>query len=562
MITTSDEYKELILQNGRSESIKCDVVLASGATLTFDNTNVVSAKIEDSTSEDNTFCIGEVAAQELDISLANFDGTYDNINFEGAVITCKFCLDVLGTIEEVQRGIFTVSSAEFENGLVNLVAYDNMIKFDKAYNDITTLVYPASLGEILQDLCDKCGVELHTPDFFNWNYSVPTRPTDESITGIDMISYIAEIAGCWARIDNTGGLVLGWYDLDTEDKFTLQHLSSCSVDETDVEITGVEIEPIDGDTYLYGEEGYLVTISDNPLIQELTKELTSTLGEKLVGFKFRPLSIETSCIPSIEAGDTVRVVDTKGNIYTTIVSNISFEFMGMETISADAESASERAVSNVSLSKKIKSVVDVSTKNLSDIVYEKENSGKRELSSTSTEIIRINFTANTQANPLFNAEINFVITTGGTIEFSYLIDNVSYPLKPKQTVSEGYSIIHLFLPLIGMKGNQAHSISVSMRSDDAEGYIEKSALLATVNGQGLAASTTNWDGVIELSETISTVTAKIGPSAKTVSENVSTQTQTPQQSGITEAVSACAKISISVKPITENISTESEEEAE
>lgn len=103
-------------------------------------------------------------------------------------------------------------------------------------------------------------------------------------------------------------------------------------------------------SYLYGNEGYVLEISENKLIPQGTGEtVAAMIGEKCVGMSFRPF--ETQCLTdiSIEAGDAVLITDRKGNKYKSFLTNVVLQPGVFEQISCNAESAARNSSKQYSL---------------------------------------------------------------------------------------------------------------------------------------------------------------------------------------------------------------------
>lgn len=80
-----------------------------------------------------------------------------------------------------------------------------MIKFNKDYVD--TMVYPCTLKQLLESVCEKAGVELGTQTFANDTFSV----TDNQFEGKALREILQNIAKCafsWARIGQDNKLYL------------------------------------------------------------------------------------------------------------------------------------------------------------------------------------------------------------------------------------------------------------------------------------------------------------------------------------------------------------------
>lgn len=216
MINTSAAYK----QNIRTEiagkwHVKGVITFASSQVYELRDADFwdSAVRINDSVSKPGAFEVGQAAVNEMTLTLQNFDGRFNYYNFLGAKIQLFIGMKLPNeTIEWLNKGIWTVDEPVTVSDVITISTVDNMSLFDRDYD--TKLSYPATIGQIVRDACEKCGVQLATFSFWNDDYVVAVRPEDEATTYRDIISYAAQIAACWARCDNLGRLVLGWYDMD------------------------------------------------------------------------------------------------------------------------------------------------------------------------------------------------------------------------------------------------------------------------------------------------------------------------------------------------------------
>ncbi len=387
MVNTSQAYRDLIYTSGRKFHAKARVELADETVLNLTDEDIMEGgiTIEDCVSPSNSFEIGSAIINELSITLYNLDGRFNEYNFEKALINLQIGLELPdSTIEWIPKGYFTVDEAVFGSSTIAITALDNMSKFDKPYKT-STLQYPATLFNILQDACNCCGIILNTQTFLNSGYVVDARSSDEKTTFREVVSWIAQLSGNFARINYNGTLDLLWYDyskFETPGSYALiERIKSYEIALDNITVTGVQIIPIDENEtpYLSGENGYVITIEDNPLAQSGIEGLAYSIGQKLNGFTFRPFKTESLSNPAVESGDVAIIKDTKGNIYQSFISSISYTFGSFETYSADAEtpnkkestrySASAKAVqaAKIETQKQI-SVYDLSVQQLSNLM--------------------------------------------------------------------------------------------------------------------------------------------------------------------------------------------------
>mgnify|MGYP000895449117 FL=1 len=221
MIQTSTAYQRKIALDGRRQKVSLLVVLRNSYTYSFSNEDVMEGGISlsDGTSEQNSLSVGSFISRCLTVKLYNFDGRLAESQFEGSTVSIKVGLvmedateDSAEKVEWVYPGTFYTGEHAESGGIITLTAYDESVKFDRKYD--SALQYPATLYQILWDACKSCGVELANVYFANMDYVVTSRPSDSATTYADIVSYAAQLAGCWARINSQGQLVLGWYDTD------------------------------------------------------------------------------------------------------------------------------------------------------------------------------------------------------------------------------------------------------------------------------------------------------------------------------------------------------------
>lgn len=360
MQSTSAEYKQLIRKTGRSFHLKADVVLAdeqqTRLALNEDDIWLGSFSIEEATSQSGEFSIGSAVVGEMKLALNNRDGRFDSYDFNQAAFKPFVGLETsLGT-EWIAKGVFIVDSPVSYGKTIDITALDRMAELDKPYS-LSSLHYPATLGQIAADVCSTCNLTLATPRFFHSDYEVAVRPEDDKLTCREILSYAAQLAGCYAKANAAGDIQLDWYDFSAFEEaslttpVTLDIFQSFTMATQDITLTGIQIIPQEEEqqSYFYGEEGYVVTIEDNPLAQQGLDALTRSLGEKLCGLTFRPFEAEHLSDPSIEAGDVCLIVDREGITHRAFVSSIGYSFGTFQTAVCDADTPTQKETTRYSI---------------------------------------------------------------------------------------------------------------------------------------------------------------------------------------------------------------------
>lgn len=346
MIKTTTAYKEAIKKN-RIFHHKVNIKFADQTNMTVDDIDLFTFQLSDATSNKNSFDIGSAIAQQLSLKLNNVDGKFDNHDFSDAVITAKIGLELSdNSIEWLNKGIFTAEPGTVSGDTISVNTFDNMVKFDTDYSQ-SKLVYPATLGAIVRDACSCCGVTLapDTATFDKDGYVVQNRPNDSALTFRQVLQFVGQISCTFFKINTEGKLSAKWYDTDTLESIDMNNVNTEKViliDELhtgstlqtdDVVITGIKVVEENGDeensnsevTYKSGTDGYVLEVSGNKLIQDgKGAEVVNYLGEHLNGLQFRPVSINASTDPCRESGDLAVIVDSKGNKYKTIFTNVNY----------------------------------------------------------------------------------------------------------------------------------------------------------------------------------------------------------------------------------------------
>lgn len=386
----SDRFKNEQNNDNRNYLKYADITLTDGTIINLTNADFWSngMKFEDSVSDDNTFNIGSANINTLNLSINNFDGKYTDYDFTDATVICYVgielepedtsalldttgdkILDTTGNeiivhknalIEKIRICTMTVIDTPYQNTtIIELQCEDNMRKFDRDYS-ASKLRYPATRKQIIQDACKVCGVTLDTLNFYQDSYQIPARPDDEALTFRQVIAWVCQIGCQYARCDKYGRLTIKWYDTEIADadRVVIKSTNGFTPNLDDVVITGVQVteylestsENEEASSYLYGEEGYVLKISENKLIPQGTGEVVaSIIGEKCVGMSFRPF--ETECLTDIvlEAGDAVLITDRKGKKYKSFLTNVVLQPGSFEQISCNAESAARNSSKTYSL---------------------------------------------------------------------------------------------------------------------------------------------------------------------------------------------------------------------
>lgn len=377
MLSASTDFKRAIAQNTKT-LVKATLTLADGTTseVVGDDLMMGSPSFSDSVSSASSFDVGAAIIGKFSVSLNNCDGRFDDYDFEGATIAPHVGVRLGDEVEWLRKGTYRIEQPETYGNVIRMTALDNMSLLERPYSEVTTS-YPATLATIAQDIADECGVVLATQAFANGSFVVQERPDDQSVTCLAMLAYVAQASGNWARCDVWGRIRLDWYDtsaFDGEDWLDgdggesadggdfsqgpwahVFALASLTVSTDDVVVTGVRATAQDGgggqggESSLYGSEGYVIELPDNPLVQYgSAATVAAQVGARVVGMRFRPFDISALGDPTLEAGDPIVITDAKQRHYRSYITTLTYKVGSYEAMACNAESPGRNRASSYS----------------------------------------------------------------------------------------------------------------------------------------------------------------------------------------------------------------------
>lgn len=410
MLSISSEY-ELSLNENSNQLIKAKITFADNTVRQLTGDDIVSCDFDQQVSSDSSFDIGTAIIGQMTITLNNHDGRFDACDFTKAQFVVWVGKQLSKGTEWIQRGIYTANQPDSYNGTIAISALDNMSKFEKPFRTFLASVGAlqganASVRTLLTDMCRHCGVTWLDSGDKAFDTKFEYGYVDSNATCRQALAYACQALCVNASITNDGRLRTVWYDsapfeaesdldggqfdaakpyatgaskdggnftdyssgasADGGTFFTnkgvhrLYAFSNITVNTDDVVITGVRVtersvtvgsKTTNGGTYTVGTEGYVLDVSNNPLIiPGIGKSVADRIGAKVIGLRFRPFSGKHICVPSLEAGDCAYVIDRKQNVYKTYVTRVKYSVNGGMTVSCGAKSASRNSADNAGAS--------------------------------------------------------------------------------------------------------------------------------------------------------------------------------------------------------------------
>lgn len=319
MLNVSSAYQNAI--KSPSREIKTSLIF-NGDTSKIVTDGIISASIVHYSNSEDTLHIGEFCTSSLKVTLHKDS----NIAYNNASVQVNHGIKVNGAYESVKLGTFYITEVtkNENNDILSFVAYDSSERMNVVY--IPSINYPATLGEVLQDIQNQCNVPI--------NYMAPTSGEltiegyVDGITCIDYIKYLASLQGKNARINADDQLEFYWYqDVDYTIELTDQWQDGF-VRTTDEDIIINSLTCIvDNETTISSGEGYGITF-ENPY---MTQEQLDTILTSINGFSYTPCTLTWRGNPSLEITDVVKVIDKKGGFHRIIFSEYTTSLTGMKS---------------------------------------------------------------------------------------------------------------------------------------------------------------------------------------------------------------------------------------
>lgn len=450
--------------------------------------------------------IGQLTATFLNMPIARN-------SWVGGTITLQVGLKLAGGLYEfVPVGTYTIAEAKHSRSGVEIVAYDNMSRFDRLLSFSTSYGTPY---ELLTAICASCVVELGMTEdeveaLPNGTRTLGIYAENDCQTFRDLLSWIACTTCCFATIDRQGRLVLRpFYGTSVGTFDDTKRFTGCKFSDYITSYAGITVNDLDEGgtrTYTNGKSGVTLDIGDNPLMQygvDVTLDaIGNAIAYALTDVEYVPFEATMLIGVEFDLGDVLTMTDgTAGTSSSCIVHSINWTFdrgcslkgYGSNPDAGQAKSRYDKMISGMKGNKadEIKYYVfqNAGQYNISD--------GERE------EILYINFATVKGGYIIFQCEIHAEVD--GEITFYYRLNGADLDFVPIETFTDVNNphIINLFLPYKAA-ANTVYDLYLIAEMAGGDCFIDIGNLRAMVYGQGLAA-TDEWNGVIAIDEDISRV---------------------------------------------------------
>ena len=291
------------------------ITTAGGVEYLFDQENIVkgSGYITAQCCGNSEIELGAVYAAEMGISLFL---DIDRYTLEGAEVELSYYLRLADrTYEAVPMGIFEVSEANRTVHVLELKAYDRMLRFDRSFNSFETI--GTAYG--MMALCSTaCGVELAQSQaeieaLPNGSELLSIYPENDIETYRDVLYFTAQVLGGFFCINREGKLEFRQYGETPVMEILQKHRFSSSFSDFVTRYTAVSSTNLRTQTSEYyaleTDDGLTMNLGTNPLLQfgleETREELCRNILTALSAVNYVPFDSDTIGNPALDLGDVL-----------------------------------------------------------------------------------------------------------------------------------------------------------------------------------------------------------------------------------------------------------------
>lgn len=433
------------------------------------------------------------------------------------------------SIEWVPGGVFTIAEVNHTREGIEVVAYDDMTKFDRRYNG---RVFRGSLSLVVSQLCDLLGVTLNITDS---DMSDPYGTCELSLennfeTWRDYLSSLLESRALYSYIDRSGKLVIrSWadflgstpgigrttYELTTSDRF-----DNISVSDWETIIFGASYSNEEtGEVVILGgqsDEWSFYEFGSNPFMQDTyaLERFTDIFNNIITQIIVVPYSVETNSEIALDIGDLLYLPDGLGDFITSPIMAIEYTFRHSTVYYCYGENPAKSSSSSSGGSSGGSSAAAIGNK---IAFYYGESQSSFDIETPERQIVNtIEFLADTDSEANTWTEIKGTISkddpnTPVTVRVIYLYDDNQIAYSPEFTFDEnGYQTLSLNYFIDYIDPSIGHSWDVALEVSGGSFQIDNHEVHTLIWGQGLS-KVDKWDGKIKISDELALYLLKYQP---------------------------------------------------
>ena len=261
---------------------------------TLTNANILSdVKVEATINPSTDLVLGGISCRELSFSFYKDMVSEEAVSLltQGEFFTYSF-----NTTKICQ---FKAYEIEETNTTIKVNAYDSMCRFDVNVDDwLNTITFPTSAMNLIQKLCSYCGVSYYNLDTsLASGLTIYDNITSTDLTGRQVLSWLAQIIGCYGYINGNNQLVLEKFGSDSGMSLTKKDYNKATISKyTTAVIDRFQIRQAEDDIGVVAGTGTnTMAIQDNPFLYTDSDTELRTYAEGMLAyvsqFTYVPLKV-------------------------------------------------------------------------------------------------------------------------------------------------------------------------------------------------------------------------------------------------------------------------------
>ena len=311
MINMSDTFKSKIYSSERY--LEANVLINN----VDYRTDIIKDFNYNSSIASNSFTIGSTNASTFEITLNELVETIEE-NQE-----VKPYIGIIGA-ESIPLGVFYIKEIKRDRNAktTKIKCQDKMMYLNELYT--TNLAFPAKIRDVIQDISYKVKMEF-VPTHISYNKEVQKL---EKVSYREMLSYLAQIEGCFVVFDRYGKLEFRKFNR-TQEKITKNNyfLSGLEVNDVEYKLNGITADLKNKEKTILASGsavGNQINITNPLMKQDYLDEVYTYLKQ----FIFKPYTVNWQGNPALEVGDFVQVEVSDGQYIGVPILNLQLNFSG------------------------------------------------------------------------------------------------------------------------------------------------------------------------------------------------------------------------------------------
>lgn len=319
----------------------------------IDSASIISCKWTSGVNSSTNLTVGDTTADSVDVQIRNPE--------KGIVTGEALEYYKVDGNTETKVGVFYAEAPTVASKVsIRFTAYDSIAKLGV---DASPWLmenqdnFPMSLRAIVDAVCDLAGITGKPGTFSHEDLQVPAFYSD-GITARQIVSWAAQIAGCFCRSTSSGGIEFAWYKAtetvisDSKATGTIQYMQdslSCKQYQTDViqrvqlkqadDDVGV-IHPADADGNVFAISGNLMlSMLDTPTLEAIAQDLYA----KVKDISYTPAECKLFPTCAVNAGDIIKINTVQTGELTVYVMSVYTDSSGTQVSSTGDQNYSDKA---------------------------------------------------------------------------------------------------------------------------------------------------------------------------------------------------------------------------